>query len=357
MSKLKSLLIPLVLIVASIGISVLSLELGLRLTKTWKQVEGGWLLPSFYPNFYWKMDDDLIFTTTHVEERLNQLATKKDDRFRVVLIGDSFTQGDPLPQYFSYDRFLKKQLALENKDVDVINLGVGGYGPDQELVLLQKAMVNSPSVDVVVWQFFNNDIFEAYTQSLFEVTSNGLEQKSAKDNWLHKRHDFYEQIPLPEKFKYESYLVNWLLYFFEKENYDSPEGGYEKYYRDSLAKMDLIIDKAQSMAIQKGFKLYLVLVVPQAAYTNDDGQNSKYTLADYHRLKQLLEKRENYIEIKIEDNNSPEHKYFSREGQDPLPFGTRHFNEVGYEFMAQKILGAMTESTESAATFSSNVEN
>lgn len=348
MSKLKSLLIPLILILVSVGISLLGLELYLRATNSWKQVEGRWLLPSFYPNFYWKKDKDLIFTTTHVEERIRQLATKKDDQFRVVLIGDSFTQGDPQPENFSYDRFIKKHLLLENREADVINLGVGGFGPDQELMLLQKAMESSPRVDVVVWQFFNNDIFENYTQSLFEIADNNLVQKSAEENWLYKRQDFYDQIPLPDKVKYESYLVNWLLYFFEKENYEQPADGYEQYYKFTLDKIDLAINRAQKLAKQKGFKLYLALVVPQAAYANDNDEASKYTLVDYLKLREVLIKKENFVEIKIEDTEFPQHKYFSREGQDPLPFGTRHFNEVGYEFMAQKILGAITESTESA---------
>lgn len=199
MIKLRNLAVSLLLITFSLGLSLLGLEAILRLTNSWKQVEGRWLLPSFYPNFYWKMDKDLIFTTTHVEDRINELARKKDDRFRVLLIGDSFTQGDPEPENFSYDRFLKKKFLLEKIDADVVNLGVGGFGPDQEWVLLQKAMENSPKVDVVVWQFFSNDIFENYIQSLFEIGENGLVQKSGQKNWLYKRQIFYDKIPLPDK--------------------------------------------------------------------------------------------------------------------------------------------------------------
>lgn len=330
------------------GLALLGLEGFLRLTGNWKQVEGRWLLPSFYPGFYWKMDKDLIFTTTHVEQRISELAQKKDDRFRVLLIGDSFTQGDPQPENFSYDRFLKKHFLLEGTDVEVVNLGVGGFGPDQELVLLQKAMENSPKVDVVVWQFFSNDIFENYTQGLFDIGESGLQQKSGQENWLYRRQIFYDNLPLPDRIKYESYLINWLLYFFEKENYGQPEEGYEKYYQNSLGKIDLAIDRAQSLAKQKGFKLYITLIAPQATYLDEKSEESKYTLADYQRLQKLLSTKENFVEIKIEDNDSPENKYFSKEGQDPLPFGSRHFNELGYESMALQVLGAMTVATNSA---------
>ena len=59
---------------------------------------------------------------------------KPEGRFRIVLLGDSgtFGHGVPIEKHFSY--------LLEGYwgNVEVINMGVGGFGIDQELLLLRK---------------------------------------------------------------------------------------------------------------------------------------------------------------------------------------------------------------------------
>jgi hypothetical protein len=78
----------------------------------------------------------------------------------IAVIGDSYIES-PMIQYSDLVTTRLSQLA--NKPV--ANLGQSGYGPQQELVVLQRYAL-SLHPKIVVWAFFEgNDLAEARTYS------------------------------------------------------------------------------------------------------------------------------------------------------------------------------------------------
>lgn len=64
---------------------------------------------------------------------------KNDDVFRIVILGDSFMEAYQVPLEKSFPRLLEKTLNEKfAKKVEVINLGVGGYGTAQEYLYLKE---------------------------------------------------------------------------------------------------------------------------------------------------------------------------------------------------------------------------
>ncbi len=59
---------------------------------------------------------------------------KPDGIFRIVVIGDSLTFGDGVEERYHFLTLLEKYY----KNVEVLNLGVSGFGIDQELLFLKK---------------------------------------------------------------------------------------------------------------------------------------------------------------------------------------------------------------------------
>lgn len=97
-------------------------------------------------------------------------------KYRIVVLGDSMVWGWGVQQEDMFTALLEKQ----HQDLEVINLGVSGYGTDQELILLrQEAVRYNPDLIVVV--VMDNDfdtnvrkaLFLGYNKPAFELSDDG----------------------------------------------------------------------------------------------------------------------------------------------------------------------------------------
>jgi hypothetical protein len=81
-----------------------------------------------------------------------KMTTKGENRLRVVLLGDSYTHGDEVLFEQTWGAYLEQKLAGVGIQVEVINLGVPGYGMDQAYLRWKSSgAVWSP--DLVVFGF------------------------------------------------------------------------------------------------------------------------------------------------------------------------------------------------------------
>jgi lysophospholipase L1-like esterase len=86
-----------------------------------------------------------------------QLA-KPSGTYRIAAVGDSVTMQDGLPMEELYVSVLQQLLNARRPEarVEVLNFGVTGYGPRQELALLRMRILDF-APDLVLWQFHDND--------------------------------------------------------------------------------------------------------------------------------------------------------------------------------------------------------
>jgi hypothetical protein len=83
------------------------------------------------------------------------------ETLRVLVIGDAFTMPEGLQVEDSYPALLQARLSecLAPRPVQVINAGVTGYGPAEEVPQL-KELTPLLRPDVVIWEFFVNEFSE-----------------------------------------------------------------------------------------------------------------------------------------------------------------------------------------------------
>lgn len=125
-----------------------------------------------------KLDPDVLyrvvpgsredFNSWGFRDREFELA--KSGRKRVVMIGDSFLMGPNVPP----DKVISRQLERQaGPGVEVYNLGILGYGPDQALVrLLDEGLRLDP--DLVIFTVFPaNDFGDLRKNRLFSVDAGG----------------------------------------------------------------------------------------------------------------------------------------------------------------------------------------
>ena len=86
---------------------------------------------------------------------------KPPNTFRIVLLGDSFSEAMHVPMEETYwslmERRLKECPEFAGKDVEVINFGVSGYGTAQELITLRRrAWDYQPDMVILAMTTFND---------------------------------------------------------------------------------------------------------------------------------------------------------------------------------------------------------
>ncbi len=97
-------------------------------------------------------------------------SNKGEKELRIFTIGDSFTYGLGLNLEETFQFKLENKLKDNlNKDINVINAGVGGYGSKQSLELLRIEIENYQP-DIVLFSFYNNDVIDdtRYERFIFE---------------------------------------------------------------------------------------------------------------------------------------------------------------------------------------------
>jgi hypothetical protein len=110
-----------------------------------------------------------IYTTDHQEELVvNGLGTTNFQRdfngyqHLVFAIGDSYTEGTGVPADMSYPAQLDLMLNRDDhgmyaKNFGIVNLGLSGYGGEQELIALDRATQQIGSPSVIMYLGCDND--------------------------------------------------------------------------------------------------------------------------------------------------------------------------------------------------------
>ncbi|MBI4847222.1 MAG: hypothetical protein HY808_01405 [Nitrospirae bacterium] len=98
--------------------------------------------------------------------------TKDSDVYRIIVLGDSVTFGYGVEDKETFSAILEKKLSLVKK-VEVINMGVSGFGTAEELIKLRKEGFNY-NPDLVILGYFPNDHFNNIISNLFKVENGKL---------------------------------------------------------------------------------------------------------------------------------------------------------------------------------------
>ena len=144
----------------------------------------------FHPDLGWTIDpgSDSAGIVNESGFRHRSVRPEKGAREgRVVVLGDSFAEGHGLSWFHTFPGILEVWLneSDHERDWQVINLGVSGWGSAQQLIALESIALDMDP-DVVVWQVFphndlcNNSIELANTCSLLDYRRPYLVQSGGR---------------------------------------------------------------------------------------------------------------------------------------------------------------------------------
>ena len=115
----------------------------------------GYVLKPHYRDPDPDLQESFPFTNSYGQRDIERTIRKKKDTKRILMLGDSVVAGYGIREL---DNTISRQLEFELKDknVEVLNFGIGGYCTRAEVELLKvKGLDFDP--DIVLFVFVNND--------------------------------------------------------------------------------------------------------------------------------------------------------------------------------------------------------
>jgi len=268
------------------------------------------------------------------------LKKSNPELYRIFIVGDAFSMPEGLNYENSYPSLLEKalELNLKTKQIEVINGGVTGYGPNEELAQL-KYYIDTLKPDLIINEFFINEFEEINLSPLERLKSIGLISERTKrlkyfgpsQIMLHYRNWLRSTIGIIDN----EYVYNKsLLPLYEKTS---------EYYSDSVTnKIDTYLEELKELADKKGSKLLLMYVPGQIEVSKPEdisyypghfnlADTTKFDFNISHKIvKSLCEKHSiNLLDTKdLLKTNPVQPVYFE---------GSWHWNSAGHEIIAQTL--------------------
>ncbi len=245
-----------------------------------------------------------------------EIQEEKGDKFRIMAIGDSFTEGVGLSYKESWVKQMEKRWKHYN--VQTINAGIGGSDPVYEFALYRDKLRHFKP-DVLVLTINSSDITDVSSRGGFErFHADGTAGKeSPKWEWIYASNHFFRMI-LHRLFDYDTNLVKGTM---------SDES-----MQTAVNHIKEAISKFQQLSTKEGTEF---LVVLQPAIQNF--KNGKYSpffgqteLGSYLKSQKI-----NYLDV----SNTFEKKGTSV-GNYYYPLDT-HFNKKGYALFGNAIYEKM----------------
>lgn len=157
------------LAVGSLTFTVIVLELSLRFVGFVPEVIPpylyknspltGWKLRSNYNKTILSQDGYVTYAINEQAIRSPKVFSRQPEPTarRIFLIGDSFTFGQGIDEQYTFARVLEDSLREKQWEVDVVNLGVPGFGTMRAYRRLLKYSELLGKPDLVIYTFIPND--------------------------------------------------------------------------------------------------------------------------------------------------------------------------------------------------------
>lgn len=222
-NRFKSFLINLLLLLIALFLTLAALEIVFRMflrdsivlfPRYHSEVKyGEYTTRRLRPNtVFWhtSIDGSWKFETNNQGYRDESDFTYRKDpeTLRIVVLGDSHTEGFEVHQDRTYAAVLENYLKKRDIRTEVYNMGVSGFGSDEELILLENEVVKYKP-DIVILGFFANDYEDNLKTGLFGFKGNRLIAKKMEHIPAVRILDFINNFYLIRKLSENSYLYSY----------------------------------------------------------------------------------------------------------------------------------------------------
>ncbi|MCB1315047.1 MAG: SGNH/GDSL hydrolase family protein [Leptospiraceae bacterium] len=254
--------------------------------------------------------------------------TDDRDKYRIVIIGDSVTDGHPDwngPYTNNYAHVLESELNQKGHNVVVYNAGVSSYNTLMEVELL-KTLKDELKPDMVILAYVLNDSFKEYPYPLFSLLEKAVETRQWQtgfSSFLFTHSDLYR------------FCYSFLSTDSDIEDRLQQAGEYAILYQDTVSQS---LKELSDLSRQDSFQT-LVLIFPFLK----DKQNNEINLLHeypYEYLHTQAIQRASQADLPAIDLREQIHS--CREKNGAIHADTIHLNAVGNrcigEYLASELI-------------------
>jgi hypothetical protein len=171
MQMLKKILVRFLLISCGLLLALLAIELGVRVLHLYTFPADDFVEP--HPELGWShtpnKEGSWIVGKNRIHVKINSKGlrdreypyNKKEGTFRILVLGDSFTEAFQVPLENTFPKVLEYELNKVRGGFEVINAGFGGVGTDYELLFFRREG-HKYHPDLVIIAFSPNDVYDNY---------------------------------------------------------------------------------------------------------------------------------------------------------------------------------------------------
>lgn len=255
---------------------------------------------------------------------------------RVLFLGDSFSTA-PFSEY-SYGDYFTQKLSEEFQSCFIsLHLASGGVGNSQELAKLEDN-IEIIDPDLVVWQFYWNDLVNNVQLSVHDIDNNQLKRKKAWDNAFFLAGYLNQHIPFLKnsavgKYYFEQSTQKDLFRSWPAYPYTSEVVDYNKVF------IPLLLESGEKIVQDNSAKLITTLS-PLECYFEQEETCEEWRLFHQKELENILIENSTYVSMDatssstIFDKNSL-NALFSND--DTKNNGMRHLSEQGENYFGTNL--------------------
>ena len=311
-----------------------------------------------------EFSQQIKFNSEGFRDKERDYFSKNETIYRIAFLGDSFVSALEVSEENRTSNILEKELNKQfnsSKNIkvkfEVLNLGINGYSTEQELLQLEKKIINYNPDLIILNYYIGNDQIDNYERKIFEFKEGKLsvnQNRIFSQRW--PRSIFYF---LTGKSHLISLIFNNYQRIISYFNHSASDirkevgaGSGKEFIELSILKnetemsktiwqkTELLLKNISSFAEEKD-KKFVVIIIPDRIQENE--KDLKYLLSannfsesdiDIERPQKTLtgffeKEKINYLDLlPVLKNKSSEIHY----GED------FHWNEKGHKLVAEKIL-------------------
>lgn len=270
-----------------------------------------------------------------------QFGIQTGDCRRVLFLGDSFTDSPWDGKGKSYAEHFVSNLAInEGSCYELLRLAASGSGTDQQFAKFFD-VVGQIKPDMVVWQFYYNDMYDNIYKPLFEESQTGFMRIRAWSNAYFWSGWLYQNISILQ----HSQLGAFLLYMGElkkdlKLDWYAIETDESQVLIDfNEIKLTYLIGEMKKLEKQYGFQFVTTLsplecefISPQNCHDPIEGISFANEEFIQHQLERILQENSNFISMYKNDSLSAEDSLNANDfWYEEKQVGARHLGATGQE--------------------------
>lgn len=267
---------------------------------------------------------------------------------KILFLGDSFTIAPWVPVGDSYASQVSKGYAeINNTCVRQYRLATGGVGNNQELARFSD-VVGQIQPDIVIWQFYLNDIYENIIYSLYKVENNELVKRNTLYNFTFLAGFLNQRIPLLA----ESVLGKHLMYLGEFKDvfhyWQADIKEIESIVSHNKLQVPLLVAEMKKLSEANNFKLYTTLAPLEKQAVSMQTNEPWYDIMQ-NSLREILQANSDYISMEspvpshsqvLGEFTPKDNNFASLFGppKDKNPVGARHLTLEGNIYYGSVLL-------------------